>query len=55
MRDRASRSFGAKGTAQATWLGHTIVVARKRRAMDPPWLGWVRGELEQGIQTFYEA
>jgi len=32
-----------------------IVVGRKRRAMDPPWLAWVRGELEQGIQTFYEA
>lgn len=33
----------------------SIVVARKLKAMDPPWLGWVRGELEHGIQTFYEA
>ena len=32
-----------------------IVVGHKLRAMEPPWLGWVRGELEHGIQTHYEA
>ena len=33
----------------------TVIVARKVRDMEPPWLAWVRGELAQGIQTFYEA
>jgi len=32
-----------------------IVVARKARAMDSPWLAWVRGERERGIQTSFET
>ena len=32
-----------------------LAVACKVRAMDPPWLGWVRDELAGGVQTYYEA
>ena len=32
-----------------------IIVGRKTRPMDPPWLAWVRSELEHGIQTCFKA
>jgi methionine biosynthesis protein MetW len=32
-----------------------MAVGCKVRAMDPPWLDWVRGEQAGGVQTFYEA
>jgi methionine biosynthesis protein MetW len=32
-----------------------IVVARKTRAIEPPWLAWVQDELEHGIQTYWQA
>lgn len=36
--------------------GHTaIVVARKVKDGGSPWLSWVRGEIEHGIQTWYQT
>jgi SAM-dependent methyltransferase len=42
----------------ALWkgAGHTtVIIARKQAAGDSPWTRYIRGELEQGLQTHYEG
>jgi SAM-dependent methyltransferase len=46
------------GLPAALWrgAGHTTVVVAQKRADGPsPWMRYIRGELEQGLQTHYEG
>jgi SAM-dependent methyltransferase len=35
--------------------GHTTIVLARKTATAPPWLDYIKGEVEDGMQTFYGA
>jgi SAM-dependent methyltransferase len=45
------------GPLSALWrgAGHTTIVLARKAAAEPPWLDYLSGEVEGGMQTFYGA
>ncbi len=46
---RLSRPFSSLWTG----AGHTTIVLARKTAAPPPWLEYIEGEVEDGMQTFY--
>jgi methionine biosynthesis protein MetW len=46
--------FTALPTALWRGAGHTTLVVARKRGVAPPWLPFIRGELDAGLQTYFE-